>query len=484
MPLKQFEFHALTFRHQAIAKAGLIKELEMNRTSKIGEWSLGYKLYALATKLPFNYYYKKIEVVNREKIKIKAPVILAPNHQGALMDALTIIFGLRTEILFLARADIFKKPLIIKFLHFIKILPAYRSRDGRESLQKNDEIFDLTVEVLHKEEVQVCLFPEGNHGNKRRLRPLVKGIFRIAFQAQEKYDSQPAVKLIPIGIDYGHYQKFRSTQLIIVGDPIEVSDYWQEYTENQAVAMNSLRDRLSDEMRKIMIDIETEDYYDLYMGLRKLYNKRMCERLALKTNMLFNKFLADKRMIATLNGCLQENPSEIDELNKKYTEYNTLMNKLNFREWVSEKQGYSILWNIMALIGSIPMIPIFLLGLFNNWPHFFIPPYKFRKLKDPQFLSTAKWGMAYVIFPLYFIPLVVLAIVFLPFWWLKILYIITFIRSGIVALGYRNFIVKALARIRYTIQIRRKDIETVRLNKLHKEIINSVDRIIDTYSRG
>jgi 1-acyl-sn-glycerol-3-phosphate acyltransferase len=454
----------------------------MKRTSKIGEWSLGYNILRWGINPAFNLYYKKISVINRHKIKVDGPFIFAPNHQGTLMDPLAVIFGFKTQIVFLARADIFKKPLIAKILHFIRILPAYRSRDGRDNLLKNDEIFDLTVQILHNNKTPLCLFPEGSHGNKRRLRQLVKGMFRIAFQTQEEYGSKPFVKIIPIGIDYGHYQKFRSTQLVVAGDPIEVCEFWQEYTENPAVAINMLRDKLSEEMRKLMIDIQIEEYYDLYMGLRSIYNTNMCKRIGLEKKRLYNQFQADKRMIGTLDNCLQQNQPEIEALNQIFIEYTALRKQLNYREWVSEKTGYSIIGNIAALLFSIPAIPIFLLGLFNNWPHFFIPPWKFKNIKDPQFFSTAKWVMGFFMFPLYFIPLALLALIFLPFWWLKVLYIVTFIPSGIFALGYRNFVVKSIARIRYSFKIQRKDQSTIRLREFHEQIICAVDKIMEKYS--
>lgn len=454
----------------------------MSIIAKIGDWSLFCHLLSKITKASYNRYYKKISVVNKEKLEVEGPIIFAPNHQGTLMDALALIFGLNKQFMFLARADIFKKPIVKNILYLMKILPAYRSRDGIDSLQKNEEIFGLTIRALKKKVVPLCIFPEGSHGNKRRLRPLVKGMFRIAFKTQEEYGLKPGVKIIPVGIDYGHYQKFRNTQLIVVGDPIEVCEYWQEYAENPAVAMNSLRDRLSEEMRKVMIDIETEEYYDLYMGLRTIFNKQMRKRLNLNNSSLYNKFKADKKMITALDQCLKSNRFKIEEINQLYTEYSGLRDHLNLRDWVPEKPEYSIIRNIAGMLISMIVLPLFLLGLFNNWPHFFLPPRKFKNIKDPQFMSTAKWGMGHVLFPMYFIPLSILALIFVPFWWLKWLYIITFIPSGIFALSYRNFIVKSMARIRYTFNMRRKDKETTRMRELHEKIIFLTDQVIEKNS--
>ena len=121
-------------------------------------------------------------------------------------------------------------------------MPIFRIRDGIENVKKNDEVFEKTVQVLHNCNNPLGLFAEGNHGDKRRLRPLVKGLFRIAFLAQEHFGDKPGVKIVPVGIDYGHYQHFRTTLFVNMGDPIEVSQFYDDYAENPVTAINRLKD--------------------------------------------------------------------------------------------------------------------------------------------------------------------------------------------------------------------------------------------------
>ena len=117
-------------------------------------------------------------------------MIFAPNHQNALNDALIVLFSAPGDVVFLARADIFKKRFLAFFLNSLKILPVFRQRDGAAELGKNADIFDISVDVL-KNRHYLCVMPEGNHGDQRRLRSLVKGIFRIAFSAQEEAGATP-----------------------------------------------------------------------------------------------------------------------------------------------------------------------------------------------------------------------------------------------------------------------------------------------------
>ncbi len=452
----------------------------MAKQANIDKWSLFYLFLQVTLVRPiYNFYYRKIKIVDANKIPDSEPVILAPNHQNALMDALAFVAGIRYQTVFLARADVFKGGITDKILTFLKILPIYRIRDGISSLQKNEKIFNITVSVLHNRINPLLLFPEGNHGNRRRLRPLVKGIFRIAFKAQEKYKSEPGVKIVPVGIDYSHYWKFRQTQLIVFGDPIEVSDYWNIYEENPTPAINLLRERLSAEMKKYMIHIETEEFYDLYMDMRSIFRDKMCRKLGLKTGDLYNEFLADKKLIEKLDECMQNQKGKIEKLQRVYIEYIGLRKKLNFRNWVPKKKKYSITGNLLAILFSVIAWPLVLLGLFNNWPHFFIPVRFTRGIRDKQFFSTAKWGAGFALLIIYYVILFVVSMIFLPVWWIKILYLITLPSSGIFALEYRSFIIKAWARIRYSFLIRKKNSDTVKLKSAYDKIVLLTEKIVN-----
>lgn len=455
----------------------------MSKREIIDRWSLGYwMLQVFIVRRLYNFYFSKFKIHASNKIPKGESVILAPNHQNALMDALAFVSGLKKQTVFLARADIFKKDFVSKILTYIKILPVYRIRDGRSELQKNDEIFDVTRKVLHNKINPLCLYPEGNHGDKRRLRPLVKGLFRIAFKAQEKYKDKEGVKIVPTGIDYSDYYKFRRTLFVNFGDPIEVSEYWNEYEKNPAVGMNKLRDRLAEEIKKVMIHIETQEFYGLYMGLRKIYNRSLCKKLKLNPHDLYDQHRADKMMIDALNNCLEKDQIRIEGLNKVFQQYQKLKKELNYRDWVPQKKRYCILGNILFSALSLITLPLVVLGFFNNWPQFFIASRITRGIRDKQFHSTAKWGFGAVLLIVYYLLLFILALVFLPFWWLKILYILTLPSSGIYALSYRKFLIKTWIRIRYSVEMLLKKPKTQRFKSYRDQLVELTDQIYNEYA--
>ncbi|MBQ8307705.1 MAG: 1-acyl-sn-glycerol-3-phosphate acyltransferase, partial [Alistipes sp.] len=162
--------------------------------------------------------YRSIRYIGREKLPQDGAIIYAPNHTNGLMDALVILAMDRRAKVFVARADLFRNPLLAKILTFLKIMPIMRIRDGYEEVKKNNETIEKAVDVL-RDRVPFCIFPEGTHQPKHSALPLSKGIFRIALQAQQQMPDLP-LYIVPVGIRYGNFFRFRSTARVAIGDPI------------------------------------------------------------------------------------------------------------------------------------------------------------------------------------------------------------------------------------------------------------------------
>src|SRR4030043_2238576 len=204
----------------------------------IDRWSFRYSSFKFYCSIFHRIFYRTIQVKFRERIPKGVPVIFAPNHQNALMDALVVLFTSGHDLVFVARADIFKNAFLAGILRLFKMYPIYRIRDGVGEMSKNEEIFQKAIDVLDRGKCPFAIMPEGNHSDKRRLRPLVKGIFRIAFRAQEKYEDREGVQIVPVGIDYSHYSNFRSRVLIVYGLPVSVGKYYRHYREDPAKGIN------------------------------------------------------------------------------------------------------------------------------------------------------------------------------------------------------------------------------------------------------
>lgn len=412
-------------------------------------------------------FYRKVIVLGRENIKPDHHLIFAANHQNALMDALAVLFTQKGQMVFLARADIFKRKAIAALLYFLKILPVYRIRDGYSSLKGNDEIFNKTIDVL-KNNNGLVILPEGDHAGFRRLRQLKKGICRVAFQAEEATDFNLQIKIIPVGIEFTNYSRYRQVLTVVYGKPIEVSEFYHLYKKSPERAHNELRSKLSSEMKSIMVHIESEEDYEAIDELRSMINGRFSDDIR------FPKLFRDRILIDKLNRLKTDNPdvfSRICSLSLQVKEKAKLM-KIDYRLLEKKKHNYFLL--AAGMTGLIITFPVFIFGNIFNFTFLEIPNLQIRKLPDRLFHASLKYGvsllMAFVFLPIY---LVLSLIIFSP-WWIAIIVFITLPLSGLFAWFYYQKLRRIWGGLRIRNYSKKNFEDYVILKKNHDELTRLV----------
>jgi len=439
--------------------------------NNIEEYSTGYAI--LKTLLRFwhnKVYYRKVIVIGKENINPNEHIIFAPNHQNALMDALAVLFTHKGQPVFLARADLFKKKAIAAMLYFLKMLPVYRIRDGYATLKENDAIFSKTVDVI-KNKNGLVILPEGNHGDFKRLRELKKGICRIAFQADKAENNQMKIKIIPVGIEYSYHRRFRQVLTVVYGKPLEVSQFHELYMQNPDKALLELKKSLSDEMKKLIIHIESEEDYEAIDELRSIVNGKFSD--SIKEPKLFR----DRNLIDKLNNLKNTDFSlykRVCSLSLSVKE-NAKRFKLDYR--LVEKKKHSLFWLLAGCVVLVIGFPVFLFGNIFNAVFMGIPIWQARNVKDPQFISSLRYGVSVGLALLLFLPTLILSLIFFPEWWEGLLFFISLPISGLAAWNYYLFYKRICGgfRIRKLISSKNKQFET--LNADYKELMSIIAKI-------
>lgn len=393
--------------------------------SEIYDLPLSYQLVRKHIKATFRRFFNKYIVIGKENIPSEGPVIFAPNHLNALMDALGVltICPDNYSMVYLARADIFKNKKVARILRSMKILPAFRIRDGIENLGRNADVFDECVELLKRHNA-LCIMPEGNQELERKIRPLVKGIFRIAFSAQQALGSSKSIKIIPVGFEYEDFVKFGKNVIVNIGQPIEVLDYIKTYNENPPVAINEIRNRLKTDLENLTVHLDTKEYYSCFETSVNVANEAMLHKMGLSDN-LANRFMARKEIGKKLVQ-LEKSGDKIITLNQLCSELNTKLKEENLRiENLTRNTGN---------LGTIAMkcgfyfltLPVFILGLIFNFLPFQSPVYirKAMKVKFSGFFSSFHYVLSLLTFPVFYIiqTLAVVSIFSLT-WWEGLLFI-------------------------------------------------------------
>jgi len=421
-------------------------------------------------------YYRKVDVIGAKDVPDSGAVIFAPNHQNALMDALAILCTKDRQPVFVARSDIFQKPLIIAALHFLRILPIYRKRDGVNASDNNQETFDMILKVLLSGQA-VGVMPEGNHNEIKRLRMLQKGIFRMAMLAQEKHGSKPMVKIIPVGIEYTSTNKFRSDVMVRFGKFMELSEFYELYAENPAKAFKQMQDVLMEKMRVGMIDVVSEQYYSEIERLRVLYQRQAAKHLGLDRRNAEQRLQAQQKVITALQQYERTNPDEMSALCLEVRNYLAILQKQNMSDGTIEHQSCSLagllVRSLLALIG----IPFWLLGVIFNYLPYRLSVFASGKVKDPQFISSVQFTAGLVLYPLYHLIMIVLLFIFIPCIWGKITITALIIPLGLFAHHYALSIQKLGTIFRLWFGKQKKNPEILEAIKLRKSIFERMEKV-------
>jgi 1-acyl-sn-glycerol-3-phosphate acyltransferase len=368
------------------------------------QWSPGYEALRTYVRFAFWLTHKRIVVTGRENIPDNKPIIFAANHQNALMDPLALVCTNPLQTLWLARADIFKSKAARPILKFMKMIPIYRIRDGKENLSNNEQIFDQVSKVL-EERQSVALFPEAAHSGKRQMLPHKKAIPRIAMEAEEKNDFGLDLQIVPVGIYYDHYWNFNRTLFVQYGATIEIDKYKSLYLENPQNSMLLLRDEIHSCLSPLTMEIKSEKYYQDYEQLRMVAGKEYSKLKSFSKNPVIQLFKSDQELMAKIE-CLEEaQPVVFEQLLVQTHNYEKQLRNSGFSDSHLSKSMESGIFKflIQGLLG-VALFPVFAFGfIFNALPYFIPRIILARKVKDPAFLSTFFFVAGLVLFPVIYL---------------------------------------------------------------------------------
>ena len=390
-------------------------------------------------------FYRRFTVIGYEKIPANTPVIFAPNHQNALMDALAVLFAARRSVAFMARADIFKKPFVAKILNFLKILPIYRIRDGYAELGRNQEVFDKTVEVL-KSNMPLCILPEGNHEGCKRLRPLKKGIFRIAFQAEESAGYNLNLHIVPVGIDYSDYYHAGADLVVVFGTPIRVADYFEMYRENEQKAINTMVGVLSESIRNLIIHIP-EEHYDLTNKISEMYEPNVWDTCNTKRHP-FNKLTIRQYIVHKVTEVFAAQPEKAARIGEVLNAYQSKLVESGLPDCLFVRKPSKFPWLLFETAISLLLLPFYVYGVVLNFLPYKIAESKASKVKDPNFRTSILFGISQLLFPVYHLLLIALFCIFTGNLLSKIVFALSLPASAVFALHFHAYVKKTGLKIR------------------------------------
>ena len=392
----------------------------MAKQKKVQDYDFMYSFLRYYVDFVMKLSYRKIKYVGKEFIPKDGAIILAPNHTNALMDAMVVLGMDHQPKVFVARADIFRNPKIAKMLTWFKIMPIMRMRDGYEEVKKNNETIERAVDVL-RDRVPFCIFPEGTHQTKYSSLPLAKGIFRIAFQAQELMPDMP-LYIVPVGIRYGSFFRFRSTVRVQIGEPINVGRFIKEHSNlAPAEQMTAIRELLTERIHNSIFYIPNDEDYEAMYEICATVVKHQTKNCKFvvdgkRLRGMDAHFEANNRTVREVMRLKESNPkvaAELLQLGKEAYEMRT-QQSISLKS-VSAKNGLAS--RIMQMFFFILKLPYTIPASILTLPMVAVVKFLFTKITDHAFRNSIRFLINLVLWPILMIIYAAVAYSLLPWEW-------------------------------------------------------------------
>ena len=201
--------------------------------TKIWEEYRGYRLGRAHVNNATRTCFSSLKYEGLEHVPKEGAVLLTPNHCATLMDPLLVLASSSRLIAFGSRVDIFTKPRIARILHWLRMVPLARERNGLKEVARNFEFFEEIIDCIGHD-VPVCLFPEGTHRPERGMMPVKKGVFKLAKMAVERLPGKN-VYVVPVGLDYEYFFRGYGRAVVRFGEPILINGQFdrEDVTESK-----------------------------------------------------------------------------------------------------------------------------------------------------------------------------------------------------------------------------------------------------------
>jgi len=167
-------------------------------------------------------FFRRIEVAGLARFPMDGPAIVVLNHPNGLVDPAVLLCLSPRPVSFVAKAPLFDMPIVGFLTRAIDSIPVWRREDDGAASERTRETFESACALLRKGGV-LGLFPEGTSHDDPRMKPLKTGTARIALASAAGLAGSPEpVRIVPAGLFFTEKTTFRSSVLLVFGEPFVV----------------------------------------------------------------------------------------------------------------------------------------------------------------------------------------------------------------------------------------------------------------------
>jgi glycerol-3-phosphate O-acyltransferase / dihydroxyacetone phosphate acyltransferase len=330
-------------------------------------------------------FFRRIEMVGLERVPDREPVIFACNHPNGLVDPLFLLCFAPRPVSFLAKAPLFRYPVIGWFVKAFEGIPVYRKQDNTKGT--NAETFGLARATLQRGG-SIAIFPEGTTHSDPRLRELKTGAARIALGANL------AVDVIPTGIYYTAKHVFRSSALVLFGEPLHVAAVSvDESGEPPAEEVARLTQAIDDGLDRVTLQADSHAALELIARAEDIFTADEDQPLAEELDLR-------RRFIDGYGYLRERDPARLEKLQSAIVQLESELRraKLDVHELKPEIDR----WRLFRVL---VLLPLAFVGTIVNYPTYRLVGFLAHRFAKGEgaMIATMKFLGALGLYPLTYI---------------------------------------------------------------------------------
>ncbi len=228
-------------------------------------------------------FYRRVEVAGLERVPPTGPLIVAANHQQGLMDGILLTAALPRRLRPIAKAPLFRYPVIGQLARLSGAIPVHRRQDLGGGSVDNEAMFSAAWQALGRGEA-LLIFPEGMSQGEPALMPLRTGTARLLLGADREGGGRPAATrlppttLLPVGLMFHEPGTFRvGSALLLVGQAVSTGDLRALPAAESDYAVRQLTERLGGALQRLIVEARDRHTLELVHAAEAIWREEMPE---------------------------------------------------------------------------------------------------------------------------------------------------------------------------------------------------------------
>lgn len=347
-------------------------------------------------------FFRRVETAGIERVPANGPVMFVLNHPNSLVDPVFVLCLAPRKVSFLAKAPLFRIPLVGSLVRGVGSIPVERRQDPGADLSKNREMFGRVRAHLAAGGA-VALFPEGASHSDPKLKPMKTGAARIALGV----GSDRPLQIQAVGLFYTDKRTFRSAALTYFGEPFAVSPLPLDVSgEPPPAEVKALTDRIGQALGDVTLQADAFEAHDFVARTERILASARRERDDAPRPELKEEFAFRRRVLAGYEALKSRDPERLDRIRRRIYRYEDRLRGAGIDPWdvpVGEfRTGRVLVVTALFLLRFLLLLPLGIPGLVLHYlPYRLVGVLSQRAVgKYEDILATAKAATSFIVFPI------------------------------------------------------------------------------------